>query len=148
MIPEIYDRSQVKQPVRREDVRKYEFFVQNSLNPLWVSDYAEYFSVEALAQNKMNITQLRAFFNEFLRIKDLAKETDNIWTIQLKLIEAKAVYRANSSSARIPQEFSTFITKLVDDIGNDYKRFTDACLIMEALVAYYKKPDRPRDNRR
>ncbi|MDY0152383.1 MAG: type III-A CRISPR-associated protein Csm2 [Candidatus Cloacimonas sp.] len=139
MMQEIKTRDQVKKDPDPKSVNNLEFFIDGKLNPLWVSDYAEYYSVMVLAEKRMTINQLRAFFNEFLRIQDLAEESNPSWIVMAKMMEAKAVYRVNSSSARIPYEFSVFITKLISDVGNDLSKFKAACVIMEALVAYFKK---------
>lgn len=128
-----------------DEVKKYTFFEQDKLNEHWVHDYAEVFSTEILCSQRMNITQLRAFFNEFLKIQDGMRE-DGMWQIQLKMLEAKAVYRSNSSQAKIPQDFTVFITKLVYDIEGNARKFNYACLIMEAIVAYFRKPENSRRN--
>ena len=136
--------NELKPQVNPQEVWKLDFFIEGKLNPLWVSEYAEFFSVKVLAEKGMRINQLRAFFNEFLRVQDMMQSNDENWVILARLIEAKAIYRTNSSSTKLPNEFAEFVSKLVFDIGNDQKKFRDACLVFEALVAYFKKENNRR----
>jgi len=117
---------------------KFGVFADGKLNIVWVDEEAKRFANE-LSSNKMTINQLRAFYHEFLRIKELTECDDKSWIVALKLLKAKASYRANSSSAKIPHEFVGFISELVFSIGSDSKKFSDACLVVEALVAYFPK---------
>ncbi len=115
------------------------FFKGDVLNTEWVDKLAKEFAA-TLSSNKMTINQLRAFYHEFLRIKELTERDDKTWIVSLKLLKAKASYRASSSSTKIPQKFVDFITELVNGIGSDSKKLSDACLVIEALVAYFEKP--------
>ncbi len=120
---------------------KFGFFVGKELNIDWVDERAKRFA-DGLSSNKMTINQLRAFYHEFLRIKELTERDDKTWIVSLRLLKAKASYRANSSSAKIPREFVGFITELVNSIGSDSKKLSAACLVIEALVAHFPKPEK------
>lgn len=133
-------------PVLNE-VLKYEIFISDKLDPHWVSDYAKAYA-EYLTANKMTINQLRAFYNEFLRVNEIAAKSKEEWIIMAKLIVAKANYRANSSSAKIPGEFTKFVDKLITQVGQSPKKLSEACLVIEALVAYFAKPKPNQNNYR
>ncbi len=113
------------------------FFDKNGIVNLdWVGvtikDFADYLGNTC----EFTSNQMRNFYNEFLRIKGLpVSNTEKL--ILIKMLKAKVNYK--QSSVRVPFEFKDFIFALVDEIGSDdlfLKRFDNACLIMEALVAF------------
>jgi CRISPR/Cas system CSM-associated protein Csm2 small subunit len=53
------------------------------------------------------------------------------------MLKAKVSYKESSNN--VPDEFKDFISNLVDEIDKDELftvRFDNACILMEALVAY------------
>ena len=105
----------------------------------WVGEKANITSKD-FSDKKMSSTGLRNFYNELLRIKQLPTEHKQEKLILIKLLVAKANYKEINSKDRrskIPHEFTIFITKLVKEIGEDIKKFENACLIMEAIVGFF-----------
>ncbi|MCD8479081.1 MAG: type III-A CRISPR-associated protein Csm2 [Candidatus Cloacimonetes bacterium] len=125
-----------KSPIRRWD-KGFEFFSGDKLNIKWVSEYAKDFS-QLMADNRLTGTQLRGFYNEFLRIRDItAPQTERV--ILIKLLAAKMSYRKTAKSSEIPDDMLTFISELVEQIGESETRFKDACYVMEAIVGFFPK---------
>lgn len=124
-------------PTFRRWDKGFEFFSGDKLNIKWVSEYAKDFS-QLMADNRLTGTQLRGFYNEFLRIRDItAPQTERV--ILIKLLAAKMSYRKTAKSSEIPDDMLTFISELVEQIGESETRFKDACYVMEAIVGFFPK---------
>ena len=114
------------------------FFTEKGLLKLdWISD-----TIKELAfylGNNCNFTtsQLRNFYHEYLRIKSTPASSEEK-KIMVKMLKAKVNYKV----AKVPKEFIDFTSNLVDEINTDELfsvRFENACILMEALVAYNPK---------
>jgi CRISPR/Cas system CSM-associated protein Csm2 small subunit len=132
----------IKPAPRRWD-KGYEFFKGDELNVKWVSEYARDFS-DLLSDNDLSSTQLRSFYNEFLRIRDLTA-TPHEKVILIKLLEAKVTYRKNSGG-KIPNEIIDFICCLVNQIGDSEVRFLRSCYMMEAIVGFFQDKHKKQRN--
>jgi len=80
-------------------------------------------------------TQIRNFYQEFLRIQ-LMPGDDAQKIVMIKMLKAKVKYKEKSSQDKVPRNFVTFIENLVNEIGDNLRKFNSACLLMEAFVAY------------
>lgn len=131
------NKSYDRRPAPRNWDKAFVFFDGDKLNIKWVSEYARDFS-QLMADNGLTGTQLRGFYNEFLRIRDItAPQTERL--ILIKLLAAKMAYRKTARSSDIPQDMLTFITELVEQIGEFESKFKDACYVMEAIVGFFPK---------
>lgn len=75
---------------------KHIFFEENgSIKLEWVSNEAERFAKQ-LERYSLSTTQLRKFYNEFLRIRDLPKNSSEK-IVLLKLLVAKVQYKKHNS---------------------------------------------------
>ena len=146
----------------------FDFFNDDdSIKLEWVSDWAEEFA-EDLSKHcvkkdgkiifisgnirevkkrfgKRNIkeegfssTQLRNFYNEFLRIRDLPLKSENEKLALIKLLKAKVKYK-KTTTPQFRMIFVDFIQKLVEQIGKNLIRFEKSCLVMEAIVGFFPK---------
>ena len=115
----------------------YVFFQGDQIKSEWVSESIKRFATD-MQDKKLSGTQLRAFYNEFLRIRDITADNAEK-AILIKLLAAKVTYRRTARATDIPDEFVTFISDLVDQIGESESRFKQACYVMEALVGFYPK---------
>jgi len=113
------------------------FFDEGKIRPEWVSGSIRDFA-NLMQEKRLSGTQLRAFYNEFLRIRDITADATEKH-ILIKLLAAKVSYRRTAKGTEIPEEFVSFISGLVDEIGDSDSRFKQACYIMEALVGFYPK---------
>jgi len=93
---------------------------------------------DKMVENALSSNQLRNFYNEFLRIRDLPSD-DKSKLVQIKLLEAKVKYKKTNSSRDMKQIFVDLITALIKQIGNSIERFENSCLIMEAIVGFFPK---------
>ncbi|HOE90748.1 MAG TPA: type III-A CRISPR-associated protein Csm2 [Candidatus Cloacimonadota bacterium] len=114
------------------------FFTKDGLvNSSWISEKIQEFAEFLSADRKFTTTQLRNFYHEYLRIQNMpAKKEEKI--IMVKMIKAKINYKSDN----VPYDFIKFTNNLIDEIQTNElfdKYFDNACLIMEALVAYYPK---------
>lgn len=115
----------------------FTFFENDKLNIKWVSEYAKEFAT-IMAENKLTGTQLRNFYNEFLRIRDItAPDTEKL--ILIKLLAAKLSYRKTANATSIPDDLLTLVSSLVEQIGDSKEKFRDACYVMEAIVGFFPK---------
>ncbi|HNZ07402.1 MAG TPA: type III-A CRISPR-associated protein Csm2 [Candidatus Cloacimonadota bacterium] len=117
--------------------QQFNFFDGDKIRTEWVSDSIKAFA-NLMQERRLSGTQLRAFYNEFLRIRDITADT-NEKNILIKLLAAKVSYRRTAKGTDIPEEFVTFVSTLVDQIEDSDSRFKQACYIMEALVGFYPK---------
>ena len=124
---------------------QFDFFNEDdSVKLEWVSDKAEKFAKNLSYPNNtarekgISSSQLRNFYNEFLRIRDLPKGKEEKFAL-IKLLYAKIKYKKTSRPNEIKTDFVNFIKELVNQIGTSEKRFNNACLIMEAIVGYFPK---------
>lgn len=93
---------------------------------------------DKLVEDALSSNQLRNFYNEFLRIRDLPSD-DKTKIVQIKLLEAKVKYKKTNSPKEMKQIFVDFITALVNQIGDSIEKFNNSCLIMEAIVGFFPK---------
>jgi len=123
--------------------QKNEFFSPDGLIRIeWIDQFAKQFSEELadgyrFHRKDFTRSQLRNFYHEFLRIKSSPLKKDEK-VIMVKMLKAKVKYKKGI----VPEEFIQFITNLVDEIDKDDLfpvRFENACILMEALVAYNPK---------
>ena len=132
------------QQYRQGERKKFEFNPDffdeaNNINIEWLDKKAQELAND-LADWKLSTSQLRNFYNEFLRIQNIPQEAKNQKVALIKLLKAKAKYKEMASgSEKFPKLFTLFIHKLVDEIGHDIERFNNACLIMEALIGFSPK---------
>jgi len=89
---------------------------------------------------KLNINQLRKFYDNFLKIYN-NKAEENEKKIQLLMLKANAEYSAKRLHTNRFKEFlSNRIDLVVSKTGEDFKKNLHAFkLHFEALVAYYPK---------
>jgi CRISPR type III-A-associated protein Csm2 len=121
----------------RGKVQYGHFFKEDgSLMLDWVGNKAKLVS-EDFSDKQLSSTGLRNFYNEFLRIKQLPNKHIEEKLILIKLLVAKVHYKEINS--KVPHDFTEFITKLVNEIGEDMKKFENSCLIMEAIVGFFPK---------
>lgn len=126
---------------KREPTFNFEpsFFKQDgALNTEWLDKKISSFADEL----QMTNTQLRNFYNEFLRIRAIPDNNPDEKLVFIKMLKAKAKYKENSVSNLEMQKyrlFTQFIVKLVDEINDDLERFQKSCYIMEALVGFSRK---------
>ncbi len=113
------------------------FFEGDQVKLQWVSEYANDFA-KLLAANKLSGTQLRAFYNEFLRIRDIPADSLQK-NVMVKLLAAKITYRKTATARDIPDDLVSFITEIVNQIGTSETKFKQACYIMEAIVGFFPK---------
>lgn len=102
----------------------------------WVGKNAQDFA-EKVSEAKLKATGLRNFYNEFLRIDNLPESYNEEKLILIRLLISKAYYK--KTTAKLPHVFVNFIESLVKEVGNDLARFNKACLVMEAIVGYFKE---------
>lgn len=112
------------------------FFTEGKLNLKWVSEYALSLSTE-LSQNGLTSTQLRNFYNEFLRIRNMPETANDEKKVHIRMLVAKVEYKKTTN--KLSHVYVRFVTNLIHEVGDDLKRFNDACHVMEALVAYNPK---------
>lgn len=114
-----------------------DFFTESGVVKIeWIDKIIQEFAIHLGDKCNFKTSQLRNFYNEFLRIKNLPDLTDEK-IIMVKMLKAKVNYK--QSSQVIPSEFKDFINNLVDEIKTDdsfKKHFENACILMEALVAF------------
>lgn len=125
-----------------------DFFSANGVvESQWVSTKAQEVAKE-FERSGLSGTQLRNFYNEFLRIKRMASVVkDEELMVLVHLMVAKVNYKSTKSakvkSDTVPREFVQFLSNLVKaiDIDNDNnkKRFLQSCYIMEAIVGFYPR---------
>ncbi len=126
----------------------FEFFEEDgSVKLKWVYNSAEKFSNDLSKfvkkqrwndERPLSSNQLRNFYNEFLRIRDLPSD-DKSKLVQIKLLVAKVKYKKTNSPRDMKQIFVDFITELVEQIGDSIEKFNNSCLIMEAVVGFFPK---------
>jgi len=89
---------------------------------------------------KLNINQLRKFYDSFLKIYN-TKTDENEKKIHLLMLKANAEYSAKRLHTNRFKEFlSNRINIVVSKSGEEFKKNLDAFkLHFEALVAYYPK---------
>jgi CRISPR type III-A-associated protein Csm2 len=95
---------------------------------------------KANRNEKLNINQLRKFYDSFLKIYN-NKVEENEKKIQLLMLKANAEY---SAKRLFTNRFKIFLANRIDLVvkksGKDFKKNLDAFkLHLEALVAYYPK---------
>lgn len=133
---------------------KFDFFNDdNNIKLEWVSNSAKEYAYELTKEVKiwnsykkkdeviekcLSATQLRNFYNEFLRIRDLPVDSKNK-LVQIKLLEAKVKYKKTNKPKEMKKIFVDLISKLVNQIGDSIERFNNSCLIMEAIVGYFPR---------
>jgi len=115
----------------------YQFFQGDAVNIQWVGELAKKFS-NHVADNRLSSSQLRAFYNEFLRIRDITADATEK-NILIRLLEAKISYRHTARKSDMPVAMVDFISSLVNQIGEDPAKFKQACYIMEAVVGFFPK---------
>ena len=115
----------------------YNVFVDGKLDITWVADKAQQFAI-FLDKTTLSGTQLRAFYNEFIRIRDIQSSPIEK-QILIKLLAAKISYRHTAKSTDIPQELLRLIESIVEQIDGDVERFKQACYVMEAIVGFFPK---------
>ncbi|MDD3465474.1 MAG: type III-A CRISPR-associated protein Csm2, partial [Candidatus Cloacimonetes bacterium] len=115
----------------------YQFFQGDAVNIQWVGELAKKFS-NHVADNKLSSSQLRAFYNEFIRIRDITADATEK-NILIRLLEAKISYRHTARKSDMPVAMVEFISNLVNQIGDDPVKFKQACYIMEAVVCFFPK---------
>ena len=115
----------------------YQFFQGDAVNIQWVGELAKKFS-NHVADNRLSSSQLRAFYNEFLRIRDITADATEK-NILIRLLEAKISYRHTARKSDMPVAMVEFISNLVNQIGDDPVKFKQACYIMEAVVGFFPK---------
>ncbi len=115
----------------------YEFFKEGKVNIDWVGKLAKKFS-QYVSDNKLTSNQLRAFYNEFLRIRDITADATEK-NILIRLLEAKINYRHTGRKGEMPVAMVDFVSNLVGQIGDDPEKFKQACYIMEAVVGFFPK---------
>lgn len=120
---------------------KEPFFINGKLNLKWVKEEAQRFAkfIADESWEKMNTTALRNFYNEMLRIRDLASHSPDEQFALIRLLIAKVNYKKKQPGNKIPEDFVKFMTNLVNEVNDDSTRFNQACLIMEAIVGYNPK---------
>ena len=120
-------------------MNSYDFFIGDNLNPEWVGVKIRNFASK-LSEGKGSLsgTQLRAFYNEFLRIRDITADISEK-VILIKLLAAKITYRRTAKASDIPEDMVDFVTQLVNQIGSSEKRFKQACYLMEAFVGFFQR---------
>lgn len=120
-----------------------EFFVGQQINPALINDIGEN-NVAQIARmlkekSKLNINQLRKFYDSFVRIYDsqLDKESKKV---QLLMLKANVEYSAGRLKII---EFANFFKDRVNTVLNQDENFSDYMyalkLHLEALVAYFPK---------
>lgn len=115
----------------------YDVFVDGKLDITWVADKAQQFAI-FLDKTTLSGTQLRAFYNEFIRIRDIQSSPIEK-QILIKLLAAKINYRGSGKNAEIPSALIRFIESIVIQIDSDFDRFKQACYVMEAIVGFFPK---------
>lgn len=109
-----------------------------------IKDIIEYIQFKNQDRNnrneKLNINQLRKFYDSFLKIYN-NKVDENEKKIQLLMLKANAEYSAKRLHTNRFKEFlSNRINLVVSKSGEDFKKNLNAFkLHFEALVAYYPK---------
>lgn len=124
------------------------FGEENRVHPDWVYRQAEQKAEVFMGTNpkkpNMTRTQLRKFYNEFLRIRDLPIPLQEK-RVEIAMLRAKTAHKANNN--KVPQAFDQFMKLLIDSIlavnedSSLEKRFKGACDIMAAIVGFYKGRD-------
>lgn len=94
---------------------------------------------QKVSEKGLTSSQLRNFYNEFLRIRDLPDSMIQEKMVLIKLLEAKIHYKKNANPQDIRTIFVEFISELVKQVGESNKRFFGACQIMEAIVGFFPK---------
>lgn len=117
----------------------FKFFLGDKLNPQWVGDHAKQFSI-MMAKNGLTSSQLRAFYNEFIRIRDITADAEEK-NVLIRLLAAKISYRHTARKKEMPEDMVEFISNLVDQIDNSTEKFKKACHVMEAVVGFFPKKD-------
>ena len=117
------------------DTQLNNFFTDAGLIDLeWISVKVKEFAEFLGRERGFTTTQLRNFYHEYLRIQSMpAKKEEKI--ILIKMLKAKVSYKSD----KVPKEFVDFTINLIDEIKSNElfeKYFDNACLLMEALVAY------------
>ncbi|MBM3712866.1 MAG: type III-A CRISPR-associated protein Csm2 [Actinobacteria bacterium] len=100
----------------------------------------EYIKVQNYRNEKLNINQLRKFYDTFLKIFN-TKVDEKEKKIQLLMLKANAEYSAKRLHTNRFREFlSNRINLVVAQNGDSFKAYLRAFkLHFEALVAYYPK---------
>ncbi|MDX9978280.1 MAG: type III-A CRISPR-associated protein Csm2, partial [Candidatus Cloacimonadales bacterium] len=116
------------------------FFTDDGLIDLdWINTKAKEFAEFLGRERDFSTTQLRNFYHEYLRIQSMpAKKEEKI--IQIKMLKAKVSYKSEKN--KVPEVFVDFTINLIDEIKTNElfdKYFNNACILMEALVAYNPK---------
>ncbi len=93
---------------------------------------------DKMLEDALSSNQLRNFYNEFLRIRDLPAD-NKTKLVQIKLLEAKVRYKKTNSPKEMKQIFVDFITELIKQIGDSIEKFNNSCLIIEAVVGFFPK---------
>jgi CRISPR type III-A-associated protein Csm2 len=112
------------------------FFQDGKVNLSWVSEYARELS-KILSENGLTSTQLRNFYNEFLRIRNMPETAVEEKKVHIRMLAAKVEYKRTTN--RLTSVYVKFVNELIKEVNDDLNKFADACHIMEALVAYNPK---------
>lgn len=114
-----------------------DFFTENGVIKIeWIDQTINEFAKHLGNNCDFRTSQLRNFYNEFLRIKNIPIPSEEKM-IMIKMLKAKVNYKQSANN--VPNEFKIFVSNLVDEIKSDdkfIKRFDNACILMEALVAF------------
>lgn len=118
------------------------FFIDGKINTVLINDQGKG-NVAVLATDlkntKLNINQLRKFYDSFLRIYNSNISNDEK-KVQLLLMKAGVEYAANKLNIN---DFANFIKDRINTVireEDDFQKYMDAFKMhFEALVAYFKR---------
>ncbi len=120
-----------------------EFFIDGKLNKALINDEGTN-NVAAIAKflkerSKLNINQLRKFYDSFVRIHNSTVDSETK-KVQLLMLKANVEYSANRLKI---QEFSNFFKNRINIVlkqTEDFQKYMNALKMhFEALVAYFPK---------
>lgn len=119
------------------------YFSNIDLNNLKANDITE--SVKEFTKElKMNINQVRKFYNEILALKnryETEQPSSEKLQLDLALFLSKVEYGKNKARKEEKKGFE-FYLKHIESLVNqikEYKDFKNFLIIMEAILAYYPK---------
>ncbi len=120
-----------------------EFFVNQQINPALINDMGKD-NVAQIARflkesSKLNINQLRKFYDSFVRIYDSQLDNESK-KVQLLMLKANVEYSAGRLKII---EFANFFKDRINTVLKQNEKFDDYMhalkLHFEALVAYFPK---------
>jgi len=109
------------------------FYVDGKINPEWLDNQAQ---AEANSYSSLKKNQLRAFYDELKSISNINFASFDEVLPMIKLIKAKANYRANRKDNKLDPKFKEFLFELIDSIKCE-RTLKNAKLIFEAIVGFF-----------